>query len=358
MIIIKHEEFEEKIVMDMKRSAYLFIAALAILCIPLTVAALEPKAIDANTDLSCRAADPLPSWNEGHAKDAIISFVSNITNKINPYYVQPVDRIATFDNDGTLWCEYPDYVQNGFMFERIKDMAPDHPEWNNTEPFSSVVSGKRFATGNFSSIAELMQVYAVAGSNLTPEEYMSLAKDWLNRSSSPRFGRPYTKCVYKPMLELLRYLRTEDFKIYIVTGGDGDFVRAFSEEVYGIPPEQVIGSANKLQFIENNGSCSVIRLPEILVFDDGQEKVEEIQLIIGRPPIFAYGNSDGDIPMLEFATGAGRQGLGLLNHHDDPIREYAYDNKSAVGRLDKGLKMADERGWHVVSMKNDWEDIF
>jgi len=160
------------------------------------------------------------------------------------------------------------------------------------------------------------------------------------------------------MLELLSYLREEGFKTYIVTGADEDFVRAFSDEVYGIPPEQVIGSAFKLQFIENNGSCSLRKLPEILVLDDGQEKAKEIQLNIGRRPIFAYGNSDGDIPMLQFATGGSRQGMGLLNHHDDPIREYAYDNGSAVGRLDKGLKMAGKWGWHVVSMKNDWENIF
>jgi phosphoserine phosphatase len=300
---------------------------------------------------------PSASWNDGTTKTAILSFVANITDESNPDYVEPEERIATFDNDGTLWCEYPDYVQSQFMFDRIKDMAPEHPEWNDTEPFSSILSGKRFYTSNFSA-KEAMLIYATTSSNLTADDYMSLAREWLNGSENPRFGQPYTKCVYKPMLELMSYLQSEDFKIYMVTGGDQDFVRAFSLEVYGIPPEQVIGSSIKLQFVENNSSCSVVKVPEVLVIDDGQEKAKEIQQVIGRRPIFAYGNSDGDIPMLQFTTGGSRQGIGLLNHHDDPIREYAYDNESAVGRLDKGLDMAGEWGWHVVSMKDDWKCIF
>jgi phosphoserine phosphatase len=346
------------VVSDMKMSTYLVIFAVAIVCIPLLATAHEPKVIDTNPKLSDQGdADPLPSWNEGSAKSAILSFVANVTNKSNPDYVEPEERIATFDNDGTLLCEYPDIVQVRFMLDRVKDMAPDHPEWNNTEPFSSILSGKRFATSNF-SVNEIIQFYVATSSNLTPEEYMSLARDWLNKSNDPHFARPYTECVYKPMLELLSYLRAEGFKVYIVTGGDADFVRSFSEEVYGIPREQVIGSAIKLQFIANNSSCSVVKLPEILVYDDGQEKAEEIQLIVGQPPIFAYGNSDGDIPMLQFATGGNRRGMGLLNHHDDPIREYAYDNDTSLGGLDKGLKMAGEWGWQVVSMKNDWNRIF
>ena len=268
----------------MKKSTCLVIFALAIVCIPLLATALESEVVDANPKISYHgASDPLPSWNEGSAKSAILCFVANVTNKSNPDYVEPEERIATFDNDGTLWCEYPDYVQSRFMFDRVKDMAPEHPEWNDTEPFSSILSGERFATSNFSA-KEVMQIYVTTSSNLTADEYMSLARDWLNRSKNPHFGLPYTKCVYKPMLELLSYLRTEGFKIYIVTGGDEDFVRAFSDEVYGIPPEQVIGSAIKLQFIENNSSSSVMKLPEILVIDDGQEKAKEIQQNIGRPP--------------------------------------------------------------------------
>lgn len=339
-------------------SIYLVIFAVAFACISSLATALEPQIVDANSKLSFRGTlDPLPSWNEGSAKSAILNFVANVTNKSNLDYVDPEYRIATFDNDGTLLCEYPDPVQVRFMLYRVKDMAPDHPEWNNTEPFSSILSGKRFTIANF-SINEILQIYVATSSNLTPDQYMSLARDWLNRSKDPHFGLPYTKCVYKPMLELLSYLRAEGFKEYIVTGGDTDFVRAFSEEVYGIPPEQVIGSAIKLQFIANNSSCSVVKLPEILVYDDGQEKADEIQLIIGRSPIFAYGNCDGDIPMLEFATGKGRRGLALLNHHDDPIREFAYDNDTSIGALDKGLKMARDWGWKVVSMKNDWNTIF
>lgn len=303
------------------------------------------------------AADPLPSWNEGSAKTAIISFVDNVTDTTNPNYVEPEDRIATFDNDGTLWCEYPDYVQYLFMFDRVRDMSPEHPEWNDTEPFSSILSGERYSIANFSA-KEAMQIYVATSSNMTADEYVSLARDWLNGSAHPHFGLPYTKCVYKPMLELLCYLQAEGFKIYIVTGGDQDFVRSFSDEIYGIPPEQVIGSALKTQFIEDDGKSSVVKISEILVIDDGQEKAEQIQLIIGRRPIFAYGNSDGDIPMLQFATGGEGYGMGLLNHHDDQIREYAYDTDSAVGRLDEGLEMAGVWGWQVVSMKENWKYIF
>jgi hypothetical protein len=334
----------------MKASTCLVIFALAFVCISSLATALEPKVVGTNQD-------PLPSWNDGSAKSAILNFVANITNESNPDYVEPEDRIATFDNDGTLWCEYPDPVQVRFMLDRVKDMARDRPEWNNTEPFSSILSGRRFTMANF-SINEIIQIYVATSSNLTPKQYMSLARDWLNRSNDPHFGLPYTKCVYKPMLELLSYLRAEGFKEYIVTGGDADFVRAFSEDLYGIPPEQVIGSAIKLQFISNNSSCSVVKLPEILVYNDGQEKADEIQLIIGRSPILAYGNCDGDVPMLQLATGEGRRGLGLLNHHDDPIREFAYDNDPSIGALDKGLKMAGDWGWQVVSMKNDWNTIF
>lgn len=345
-------------VRDMKMSTCPVIFAIAIVYISSLATALEPQVVDANSEISYHGTlDPLPSWNEGSAKSAILSFVANVTNKSNPDYVKPEERIATFDNDGTLLCEYPEVVQVRFMLDRVKYMATDHPEWNYAEPFNSILSGKRFAAGNF-SVDEIIKIYVATSSNLTPEEYMILARDWLNRSRDSHFGLPYTKCVYKPMLELLSYLRAEGFKEYIVTGGDADFVRTFSEDVYGIPPEQVIGSAIKLQFIVNNSSCSVVKLPEILVYDDGQEKAEEIQLIVGQAPIFAYGNSDGDIPMLEFATGDGRRGLGLLNRHDDPVREYAYDNNSSLGGLDKGLKMAEDWGWQVVSMKNDWNDIF
>ncbi len=342
----------------MKINKYLVLFALAIACIPLLALAFESNIADTNSQASTQGTvDPLPSWNEGSAKNAIISFVENVTNLSNPSYVEPSERIATFDNDGTLWCEYPDYVQSHFMLDRVMDMAPEHSEWNDTEPFSSIISGKRFASSNF-SVKEAMQIYVTTSSNLTADEYMSLARDWLNISKNSEFGLPYTGCVYKPMLELLSYLHAEDFKTYIVTGGDEDFVRAFSNEVYGIPSEQVIGSAFKLQFIENNSSCSLVKLPEILVIDDGQEKPKEIMQNIGCRPILAYGNSDGDIPMLKFTTAGKGLTLGLLNRHDDPIREYSYDNASAIGRLDNGLEIAGEWGWQVVSMKNDWKDIF
>ena len=314
--------------------------------------------VAANEEMSKIAPeDPLPSWNKGPTKAAITSFVANTTNESHPEYVAPDDRIATFDNDGTLWCEFPDYVPFLFMLDRIKVMAPEYPEWNDTEPFSSILSGKRYSSANF-SVNETMLIYVTTSANLTPEEYMSLSAEWLNKSLHPRFGKPHTECVYKPMLELLSYLQSEGFKVYIVTGGDEDFVRTFSDEVYGIPPEQVIGSALRLQFVENNRNISVVKLPQIQVFDDGQEKVEEIVQNIGKRPIFAYGNSDGDIPMLQFATSANHLGIGLLNHHDDPIREYAYDRQLSMGKLDRGLDLAEEWGWQVVSIKDDWKEIF
>lgn len=301
------------------------------------------------------ALDPLPSWVEGSAKTAILSFVADVTAEGSPNYVAPEARIATFDNDGTLWCEYPNYVPYLFIFDRVRDMASYHPEWNGTEPFSSILSGER--TENFSP-GEVMEIYIATSSNMTADEYQTLAREWLDESFHPHFGLPYTECVYTPMLELLSYLKAEGFKVYIVTGGDQDFVRAFSWEVYGIPPEQVIGSAIKHQFIEVDGNSSVVKLPEIQVVNDGRVKAEQIQLIVGLRPILAYGNSDGDIPMLKFATGGEGPGLGLLNHHDDPIREYAYDNGSAIGRLEEGLKLAEEWGWEAVSMKEDWNCIF
>ena len=344
--------------MSMTIKGYLALFVLAsILMLPSTAFALRPTIADANADTSGQISlDPLPSWNEGTAKTAIISFVANVTNTSSPNYVEPEERIATFDNDGTLWCEYPDYVQSLFMLDRIREMSSKHPEWNDTEPFRSILSGERFATSNFSTI-EAMQIYVAISANLTPDEYISLARDWLSRSNNSELGIPHTSCVYKPMLELMSYLREKDFKTYIVTGGDEDFVRSFSEEAYAIPPEQVIGSAFKLQYVENNSSCSLVKLPDILVINDGQEKPKEIQQNIGLQPILAYGNSDGDIPMLKFATSENRYSLGLLNCHDDPVREFAYDNSTAVGRLDKGLTLAGQLGWQVVSMKDDWMEI-
>ena len=337
--------------MGIKTSLALFVTAYLIIIS--LASSVSPNVYMSEKD----ASDPLPSWNEGSVKAAIVRFVDNTTNETHPDYVPSEERIATFDNDGTLWCESPDYVQSLFMFDRIRDMGPEHPEWNDTEPFSSILSGKRLNSANF-SINESLQIYIATSTNLTSNEYMSLARDWLNTSQHPRFGLPYTKCIYKPMLELLSYLQSEDFKVYIVTGGDEDFVRAFSDEVYGIPPEQVVGSAFRLQFIENNSSVSVVKLPQILVVDDGQEKAKEIVQNIGRRPIFAYGNSNGDIPMLQFTTSDNVHGMGLLNHHDDPIREYAYDRQSPIGRLDKGLDMAGEWGWQIVSIKDDWKEIF
>jgi hypothetical protein len=301
--------------------------------------------------------DPLPSWNNCPAKKAILNFVANATNKSNPHYVVPEERIATFDNDGTLWCEKPDYVQFLFMIDRVGDLAPQHPEWKTEEPFSSILSGKRLSSRNF-SLDESLAIALATCSNMTVDHYTVLVRDWLNSTKHPRFGRPYSGCTYRPMLELLNYLRANGFKIYIVTGGGVDFVRAFSDSVYGIPPAQVIGSSPRYQFADHNRNSSILKLPEIWSIGEAQGKPINIQLFIGHRPVFAYGNSDGDIQMLQFATGGDQQGMGILNHHDDSGREYAYDRESLVGKLDRGLEMAQEWDWQVVSMKNDWKEVF
>jgi len=303
-----------------------------------------------------RAADPLPSWNAGPAKQSIINFVEKVTKPGSPDFVPVPERIATFDNDGTLWCEKPLPVQLLFVIDRVKTLAPQHPEWKTQEPFASLLKGDmKNALGGEKSLMELIMVTHTGN---TTEEFEQIVKDWIATAKHPKTGRHYTDMVYQPMLEVLAYLRANGFKTFIVSGGGIEFMRPWAEKVYGIPPEQVIGSSAKTQFEMRDGKPVLVRLPELNFNDDKGGKVVGINQHIGRRPIAAFGNSDGDLQMLQY-TGAGSGArFCLYVHHDDAAREYAYDRTDPLARLDKGLDEAASKGWTVVSMKDDWKTVF
>jgi phosphoglycolate phosphatase-like HAD superfamily hydrolase len=315
--------------------------------------------------------DPLPSWNDGAAKKGILDFVTRVTKQDGPDFVPPAERIATFDQDGTLWCEQPIYTQVVFAIDRVKELAPKHPEWQTTEPFKSILAGDKQALYKF-TIQDFAKVVAATHTGITVEEFQAIAKKWLATAEHPGFHRPYTDLIYQPMLELMAYLRANGFKTYIVTGGGQDFVRVYSERVYGVPPEQVVGSAAKTKYeYGKDGAPTLIKLPEILLIDDHAGKPEGIDLFIGRRPRAAFGNSTGDQQMLEWTqagidakTGAvAKIGQGprlmMLVHHDDAQREYAYGADSKVGTFSNALMdEAQDRHWFVISMKNDWKVIF
>jgi phosphoglycolate phosphatase-like HAD superfamily hydrolase len=303
------------------------------------------------------ADDPLPSWTDGPARKTILDFVARVIDEGGTDYVPPAERVATFDNDGTLWCEQPVYVQAVFALDRARSMAERDPTLSEKPAFRAILSNDRRAMARFGE-HEIAELVAATHSGMTPEAFVGLARTWLATAEHPRFRRPYRECLYRPQLELLAYLRTRGFKTFIVTGGGIDFVRAFAEDAYGVPPEQVVGSSTKTRFEAREGKGELIKLPELNSVDDKQGKPININLQIGRRPILAFGNSDGDLEMLEY-TAAGRgPRLMLLVHHDDAAREYAYDRESPVGRLDKALDAASRGGWTVVSMKNDWKTIF
>lgn len=306
---------------------------------------------------SAEAGDPLPSWNEGAAKRSIIVFVNRVTQPGSPDFVAPEQRIATFDNDGTLWSEQPMYFQLFFAIDRVKAMVPMHPEWKDKQPFKAVLEGdfKTVLSGGEHALFEL--VMATHAGNTT-EEFSQAVKDWLATAKHPKTGRPYTDMVYQPMLELLAYLRVNGFKSYIVSGGGIEFMRPWTEGVYGIPPEQVIGSSIKTKFEIRNGQPVLVRLPEVNFIDDKAGKPVGINQHIGRRPIAAFGNSDGDLQMLQWtATGKGARYV-LIVHHTDAEREWAYDRKSKIGHLDKALDEALHKGWTLVDMKKDWKVIY
>lgn len=303
------------------------------------------------------ALDALPSWNDGAAKQAIIAFVDRVTTEGGRAFVKPEDRIAVFDNDGTLWTEWPAYSQLFFALDRVKALAPKHPEWRKKQPFKAALENdfKTLAAGGEKTALRL--VTATHAGN-TPQEFQATVSQWLATATHPYFKRRYDDLVYQPMLELLAYLRANGFKTYIVSGGGSEFIRAFAERVYGVPPDMVIGSTIVTKFAVRDGEPMLLREPKINFIDDRAGKPVGINEYLGRRPIAAFGNSDGDFEMLQWTTAGKGARLGLIVHHDDAQREAAYDRQSAVGRLNRGLDEAQAHGWTVVSMKNDWKSIF
>jgi phosphoserine phosphatase len=308
-------------------------------------------------DQSNARSDPLPSWREGTSKTSIHRFVEAVTAEGGAEFVPPLDRIAVFDNDGTLWSEKPFYFQLAFALDRVVALAPQHPEWQEQQPFSAILENdiKGFLAGGLKAILDVLVV--THGGN-TSDEFEQIVLDWIARARHPRTGRPYTEMVYQPMLELLDYLRANGFRTYIVSGGGIEFMRAWVEEVYGIPPEQVIGSSIETKFEMREGGPVLVRIPEIDFVDDNEGKPVGIHKFIGRQPILAFGNSDGDLQMLQWtAAGDGPRFMGLV-HHTDAEREWAYDRESPVGRLDRALDEARENGWTVVDMKREWRAVY
>jgi phosphoserine phosphatase len=303
------------------------------------------------------AADPLPSWNDTTPKKAIVAFVEHVTRQGAPDFVPVAERIAVFDNDGCLWTEQPMYFQAFFIFDRIKQLAPQHPEWKTKEPFASVLKGdikSALAGGEHALIEMGMATHA----GTTTEEFEKIVTDWITTAKHPKTGRLFTEMVFQPMLEVLSYLRANGFKTFIVSGGGIEFMRPWAERVYGIPPEQIIGSSIKTKFEMRDGQPVLVRLPEINFIDDKAGKPVGIQMHIGRRPIAAFGNSDGDLQMLQWTAAGKGSRFCLYVHHTDAKREFAYDRKSSIGRLDKGLDEAQAKGWTVVDMKNDWKIIY
>jgi hypothetical protein len=301
--------------------------------------------------------DPLPSWNEGASKDAVLDFVTRVTDPAGTDFVAEPERVAVFDNDGTLWAEQPIYFQLLFAIDRVEAMAPDHPELATTQPFKAVLDGDKEALAA-SGVHGILELVMATHAGMTTEEFEAVVTNWLATARHPTTGRQYTEMVYQPMLELLDFLRANGFKTFIVSGGGMEFMRPWTEAVYGIPPEQVVGSSIKTEYQVRDGIPSIVRLPEMNFIDDKEGKPVGIHRHIGRPPIAAFGNSDGDFQMLEWTTAGDGARLGVLIHHTDAEREWAYDRESHVGRLDRGLDEADARGWVVVSMKDDWNAIF
>lgn len=321
--------------------------------LPFLSAALRSTSAMAQTQ-----AGPLPSWNEGPAKASIVDFVARVTESGGPYFVPPDQRIATFDNDGTLWIEQPMYVQLAFALDRVKVLAPMHPEWKDKQPFAAVLNGdlKALAAFGEKGVAELV---AVTHAGMTTAEFEKIVTDWLATARDARFKRPYTELVYQPMLELLAYLRANGFKTFIVSGGGIEFMRPWTETIYGVPPEQVVGSSIKTRYEMRDSTPVLFRLPEVDFIDDKAGKPIGINSHIGRRPIAAFGNSDGDLEMLQWATlGTGGVRFGLIVHHTDAEREYAYDRQSHFGKLDVALDAAALNRWTVVDMKKDWKRIF
>ena len=326
-----------------KAHAFFLLGLLAFLCAPFVARA--------------QAADPLPSWNDGKAKQSIIQFVEDVTREGSPDFLPKAQRIAAFDNDGTLWVEQPMYVQMVFALDRLRELLPMHPEWREQQPFKAALDGdvKTLLKDGYRSVEEII---GVTHAGMTPEEFEQIVKSWLATAQHPRFHRPYTELVYQPMLEVLAYFRANGFKTFIVTGGGVEFVRAFADAAYGVPTEQVIGSSIVTKFERRQGLPRLFRFPEVDFLDEGPGKPVGINARVGRRSVAAFGNSDGDLQMLQWTTESGGRRFGLIVHHDDAVREYAYGADSIVGRLDLALEAAKLDGWTVASIKTDWKVIF
>jgi phosphoglycolate phosphatase-like HAD superfamily hydrolase len=302
-------------------------------------------------------SDPLPSWNAGPAKGRILAFVKAVTDDASADYVPPARRIAVFDNDGTLWSEQPAYFQLLFAMDRVKALAPKHPDWKNRQPFKAALEGdlKALAASGEKGLLELVMA---THAGMTTEQFEQGVRDWLATARHPTLKRPYTELVFQPMVELLAYLRASGFKTFIVSGGGIEFMRPWVERVYGVPPEQVIGSSIAVKYDVVGGKPALVREPRLNFLDDKAGKPVGIHYHIGRRPIAAFGNSDGDFQMLEWTTAGPGRTLGMVVHHTDASREFAYDRKSAMGRLDKALAEAPKRGWEVIDMRRDWVTVF
>ena len=327
-------------------------ALLSALAVLPTLVGLRPISARAQGQI-----DALPSWNDGATKKAITDFVSRVTVQGGPDFVPPAERVAVFDNDGTLWLEQPMYVQLAFALDRVKAMASQHPEWKDKQPFKAVLEGdmKALAEAGEHGLVELIMA---THAGMTTNEFEKITAEWLASARDPRFKRSYTELVYQPMLELLAYLRANGFKTFIVSGGGIEFMRPWTERIYGVPSEQVIGSSIKTRFEMRDGRPILFRLPEINFIDDKAGKPVGINEHIGRRPIAAFGNSDGDLEMLQWTTMGGGVRFGLIVHHTDAEREYAYDRQSHFGKLDKALDAAALNNWTVVDMKRDWKRVF
>ncbi|MGB5238067.1 MAG: HAD family hydrolase [Flavobacteriaceae bacterium] len=312
---------------------------------------------DASSKQMTENSDPLPSWNEGATKTAIIDFVNRVSQEGSPDFVPVTDRIATFDNDGNLWSEQPLYFQLFFALDRVRELASDHPEWKQKQPFKGVLEEDMDAVLQ-SGMHGLLELVMASHAGMSAMEFDSIVTNWLSTALHPRFNRPYTELVYQPMLELLDFLRSNDFKVFIVSGGGVEFMRTWVPEVYGIPADRIVGSSIKTEFSYENGNARILRLPEIDFIDDKEGKPVGIHKVIGKKPIFASGNSDGDLQMLQYTASNNLPSFMLYLHHTDEKREWAYDRDSHIGKLDKGLDEAAARGWTVIDMENDWKLIY
>lgn len=314
----------------------------------------EPPAAEPAARPEARA---LPSWRDGPSRTAILRFIDEVTRPGSPYWVPVPERIAVFDNDGTLWIEQPVYVQLAFALDRVRALAPEHPAWRTTSPYREALAGDVSAVlgGGKRGLLELVMT---THTGMTPDAFQAIAASWLETARHPRFDRPYPELVYQPMVELLELLRLHGFQTFIVSAGGVEFMRAFSEGAYGIPPQQVVGSSVKLAYEADDGAPRLVRQPELFFVDDGPAKAVGIGTFIGRRPIAAFGNSDGDLEMLEWTTAGSGLRLGALIHHTDAEREYAYDRNSQIGRLDEALDAAGPNGWLVIDMARDWSRVF